>query len=67
MELAADEEGVIAQLDHLDETLVRRCAAQDEARRHKPVAVVVRELITVPVPLADLGRAVRIARKRGRR
>src|SRR5580658_3512939 len=58
MELRAQEERVVLDLEDLDERAVRR-----ETREHDPllpeaVAVLVVELVAVPVPLLDLDRAV---------
>src|SRR5437868_10630810 len=58
MELAADEPGVIGQLDHLDERAVGREAGAAHAVFGEDVAVGVRHLVAVPVPLAHFERPV---------
>src|SRR5690348_4901771 len=58
MELAADEIRVTLELHHLYQTLVGARAALDETRARQLLAVRIVELETVPMPLADLVRAV---------
>src|SRR5690242_1143762 len=58
VELAADEPGVVLELNDLDELPVRREAAQPHPVLHEEVAIAIRDLVTMPVPLAHLGHAV---------
>src|SRR3954449_10881635 len=66
MELAGNEPRMVRQLDDLDEA-----AALKRARDHEPCidelrAVVVVDLVPVPVPLVDDRLAVRLLRARAR-
>ena len=62
MELTADEPRVPrgGQFDHLDEGTIRRQprAAHAELREH--VAIGIRDLVAMAVPLAHFGRIVRL-------
>src|SRR6185295_12643479 len=59
VELAADEIGVLRQLDHLHQAAVGRRARDEHAVAGQRLAVVVVDLVAMAVPLADLGGAVR--------
>src|SRR5712691_92906 len=65
MELAADEPGMIGQLDHLDQRAVRREPRAPHAELGEHVAIGVRDLVAVAVPLAHLRRPVDLRRARG--
>ena len=54
MELAADEPGMVGQLDRLDQAAVGRLPRQPQAELGEHVAVGVAHLPPVPVALADL-------------
>src|SRR2546423_6612710 len=56
MELAADEPRVVGQLDHLHQRAVGREAGAAHAVFGEYVAVGVRHLVAMPVPLADFER-----------
>src|SRR2546422_2426372 len=56
VELAADEPGVIGQLDHLDQRAVGREPGAPHAVFGEHVAVRVRHLVAVTMPLAHLER-----------
>src|SRR5688572_16664479 len=62
MELAPDEPGMIGQLDHFDQALIGRLAAQTEAMLREDVTIRVVDLPPVPVAFADVRRAVRLRR-----
>ncbi len=57
VELAADEEGELGKLDHLDELAVRRDSRDREPRVGERLAIGVVDLEAVAVPLRDLERA----------
>ncbi len=63
MELASDEMRVPWELDHLDQAIIGRDAAQNEATLLELVAVRVVHLVAVAMALADLGGAVNLGRK----
>src|SRR5581483_4968186 len=58
VELAAEEPRMVRELDDLDELAVGREAAQAHAVLDEQLAILIRDLITVPVALAHLRRAV---------
>src|SRR4051794_14207957 len=58
MELRGHEEGVLVELDHLDETLVGRRGADDEAGRLQAATQEEIDLVAVAVALVDDGLAV---------
>src|SRR5881392_1475912 len=58
VELAADEPGVIGQLDHLDERAGGREAGAAHAVLGEDVTVGIGHFVAVPVPLADFERPV---------
>src|SRR5438309_9344926 len=58
MELAADEPGVIGQLDHLDARAVGREAGAAHAVFGEDVAVGIGHFVAMPMPLADFERPV---------
>jgi hypothetical protein len=58
MELAAQEPGMIFDLDNLDEPAVGRDPAQHHALGGKAFAIVVVEFITMPVALGNLFAAI---------
>src|SRR5207248_11706421 len=58
VELAADEPGVIGQLDHLHERAVGREAGAAHAVLGEDVTVGLGHLVAVPEPLADFERTV---------
>src|SRR5829696_2243309 len=60
--LRGDEEGVVGQLDDLDEALVRGRAGHDQARGLEPPAQEVVDLVAMAVALVDDGLAVDLAR-----
>src|SRR5690242_8484306 len=66
VELAADEPGVIGELDHLDQRAVGRESGAAHAVLREDVAVGVGDLVAVAVPLAHLERAVRLSDARAR-
>src|SRR5687768_624287 len=67
VELTADEPGMFRKLDHLDQLAVRRESAQPEPMLDEEVAVGVRDLIAVAVPLTHLGHAIYLGRARAAR
>src|SRR6266568_7729770 len=58
MELAADEPGMIGQLDHLDQRAIGRQARAAHAVLREYVAIGVRDLVAMAVPLAHFGGVV---------
>src|SRR5689334_6813951 len=62
MKLAGNEEGVVLQLDDLDELAVGRQAAEDEAGLLEALLVGVIEFVTVPVAFVDHECAVEMRR-----
>src|SRR6266446_9941339 len=64
MKLAADEPRVIGQLDHLDERAIRRQSRAAHAVLGEHVAIRVRDLVAMAVPLAHFGRVVRLRHAR---
>src|SRR5690349_3604619 len=64
VELGGDEEGVIWQLDHLDQPLVGRGSAADQALVFEPAAQLVVHLVAMAVALVDDGLAEDLARPR---
>src|SRR2546422_3789041 len=60
MELTSDEPRMVGELDHLDERAIRRQARAAHAVLREHVAIRVRDLVAMAVPLAHLGRIVRL-------
>src|SRR6266850_751541 len=60
MELAGEKPRMILDLDHLDELSIRRRAGDPEPVRRELREILLVHLVAVPVPLADLPRAVRL-------
>src|SRR4051794_231008 len=58
MELAADEPRMVRQFHNLDELPIRRKSTQPEPMLHEEVSISIRDFISMPMPLADLGLAV---------
>src|SRR5690606_8984301 len=64
MELAREEPRMVRQFDDLDQQVVHRLARDHQAEVLELLAVVVVELVAVPVALADHVLAVQLARER---
>src|SRR5206468_8472084 len=60
MELTADEPGMIGQLDHFDQRAIRRQPRAAHAVLGEHVAIRVRDLVAMAVPLAHFRRVVRL-------
>src|SRR3990172_1578846 len=60
VELPAYEPGVIRQLDHLDQSVIRREAGQSHSVLFQDLPILVVDLKPVSMPLADLIGAVRL-------
>src|SRR5688572_27087664 len=58
MELAPDEPGVLRIFDDLDELSIGTHTAESESVLDELVAIAIRHLVPVPVPLADFRGAV---------
>src|SRR5450759_2372142 len=58
VELAANEPRMRLQLHHLDERSIRRKTAQVESVLDELIAVLVIDLVAMPMALADLWRAI---------
>src|SRR5574341_330129 len=65
VELPAYEPGVIRQLDHLDQSVIRREAGQSHSVLFQDLPILVVDLIPVSMPLADLIGAVRLVSQGG--
>src|SRR5215469_3440835 len=66
MKLAAEEMGMIGQLDHLDVSAVRRRSRDAQARGGHLFFIFAIEFVTMPVALADLGFPVNSVCQRSR-
>src|ERR1700675_4994245 len=64
MELAANEKRMTRNLDHLDISAVRSRAGNAQPGSHHWFLILAVELVTMPMPLADLGLAVHLIRQR---
>src|SRR5213594_1927209 len=64
MELTADEPGMIGQLDHFDQRAIRRQPRAAHAVLGEHVAIRVRDLVAMAMPLAHFGRVVRLRHAR---
>src|SRR5438874_1973185 len=67
MKLTSDEPRMRRILDDLDQLSVRTHAAQPQSMLDELVAVLVRHLVAVPMPLADLGNTVHFSHLRSAR
>src|SRR5690349_17638933 len=66
MELAADEMRMIRQLHHLDVSPIRSRSGNLQASCRQRLFILAVELITMPVPLADLRLPINSVRQRSR-
>src|ERR1019366_9790125 len=66
MELASDEERMTGNLHHLNVGAVRSRAGNAQPGGHHGLFILAVELVTMPVPLADLGLAIHFVRQRSR-
>src|SRR5260370_16796742 len=64
MELAPNEKRMTRNLDHLDISAVRSRARNAQPGGHHWFLILAIELVTMPVPLADLGLAVHLMSQR---
>src|SRR5688500_15239267 len=62
MELAANEPGVVRQLDYLDQAAIRRLTREPQAIFREHVTIGITDLPPVPVTLADLCCPVNLCR-----
>ena len=60
MKLRSDEEGMVRQFNHLDQLAIGTGARDQHAMGRELLAILVVELVAVPVPLLHLQAAVRL-------
>src|SRR5208282_5963982 len=66
MELASDEKRMARNLDDLNVSAVRSRAGNAQPGRDHGLLILAVELVTMPVPLADLGLAIHFVSQRPR-
>src|SRR5208337_697829 len=66
MKLASDEERMTGNFDHFNVSAVRSRTGNAQPAGHHGLFILAIELVTMPVPLADLGLAIHFIRQRSR-